>query len=117
MLRNLALLIFTLIASAQQQNPSGRSNAARYRIVHSVIIDGKEEFISVAVRPGISTSELTAIATELHRLHPKSNLDFYDQMNAPRIKHWWKCFVDTVHKIDNPSCPDGPDEWINFHKV
>src|SRR2546427_3529021 len=76
MLRNLALLIFTLIASVQQQNPSGRSNAARYRIVHSVIIDGKEEFISVAVRPGISTSELTAIATELHRLHPKSNLDF-----------------------------------------
>ncbi len=88
-----------------------------YKIVHRFTADDKTEFLSVIVRKGISDPDLIAIATELHQLHPTSDIEFYDKSDVNRIQQWWKCFEDATHKINNPRCPDGPDEWINEHNV
>ena len=93
-----------------------KPRASNYTVVYSLTVDG-DEFISAVVRPGISDSELMSVATELHKQHPRSTITFYDGRNLPRITQWWKCLADAVHKIDNPRCPDMPDEWISAHNV
>lgn len=115
-------LILTLNGCQTQESartePSApaKPNVSEYTIAYTVVING-DEFITVVVPPGVPDPDLMSVATELHILHPRSNITFYDSMDQARFKQYWQCLADTIHKIDNPSCPDGPDEWLNAHRV
>ena len=113
-------MVATVIARVFAEPPqsvSKQTKSAGYTVVHSIVADG-EEFVSVVVKSGISDSELTAVATELHRLHPRSHVTFYDQMDVNRIKHYWTCFLETLHNVfDDPRCPDAPDRWASEHNI
>src|SRR6185436_9844304 len=82
-------MVLSAFAQAQQNTPT-KVNNSRYTIVHTVMAD-RVEFISVVVRPSISDPELMTLAIELHKLHPRSNISFYDRMDTARIKQWWNC--------------------------
>ena len=108
-------VVASAFAQGQQSAPT-KSITPQYAVVHTLALD-REEFISVVVKPGIPDSELMALAIELHKLHPRSNISFYDKMDTARIKQRWNCFADAIHRIDNPRCPDEPDPWINAHQI
>jgi len=77
-----------------------------------------EEFLSVVVKSGTSDPELTAAAIQVHQAHPHSHVTFYDKMDAARIKHYWACFLGTLHQVlDDPRCPDAPDQWVSEHQI
>ena len=123
MLKALALIGSLGLALAQSNAPP-KSGSSHYTIIDSIVIDGKEN-IAVVVRPRIVDSELLAVATEIHRLHPKSNIEFYDRMDAPRIRKFWKCMIAVLHGNNSgpwrpnsyPGCPDNFNKGIIEHRV
>jgi len=111
----IALVCLTALSAFEQlqQNDLSKFNTLRYTIVDSLTTDGKDQFMSVVVRPGISDSELIAMAAELHRRRPNSHIDFYDKMDAAKIKQWGNC-LQHIRNLGNLSCPE---EWINNHNI
>jgi hypothetical protein len=93
------------------------SIAPLYKMLYTFTADDKREFISVLILPGLSDSELLETATALHKFHPHSRIDFYDEENLIPIKRFWKCVRGARPKTRNLTCPDAPDEWITEHRV
>ena len=104
-------------SSAESLEPSFTEPLYLYETLYAFTAEDKREFVSVLVLPGLSDSELLATATVLHKLHPHSSIDFYDEEDVKRIKRFWACVRHALPKPRDLTCPDGPDEWMIEHRI